>query len=156
MFQSLRLRVAYRSSALSTHETGQLKERKRSRTPSSSSGVVEQSPLSSCVYSANPTGTVGRGGGGNEGGEKDTRARGREGGREEGKRKNRQSSAAIYLKSFLTCRPENHIRSCSFTRVVKQRSSIYALVEEMLRHLPTLDPEWSLTGDCTGQGADMC
>lgn len=68
------------------------RRRSSAGTPSPSSGVVEQSPLSSCVYSTNPTGTVGRGGGGRrggseyrEGGEKDRRARGREGGREERK-----------------------------------------------------------------------
>lgn len=63
------------------------RRRSSAGTPSPSSGVVEQSPLSSCVYSTNPTGMVGRGGKG----EWAQRGRGerhkseREGGREERK-----------------------------------------------------------------------
>lgn len=99
--------------------------RRRSSAGTPSSGVVEQSPLSSCVYSANPTGTMGRGGGGGgggnehrEGGEKDTRARGRE----EGKRENRQSCAAVWkwISAFL---PRGTVETCSQThkRLLKSK-----------------------------------
>lgn len=58
--------------------------RRRSSAGTPSSGVVEQSPLSSCVYSTNPTGTLGRGRRREgrdhiEGGEKGTSAEGRKG-----------------------------------------------------------------------------
>ena len=75
-----------------------------------SSGVVEQSPLSSCVYSSNPTGTVGRGGGGGgrRGREHRERERGRrerherEGGREEGKSSEQRCSLKMkWISVFL-------------------------------------------------------
>ena len=73
------------------------RRRSSAGTPSPSSGVVEQSPLSSCVYSTNPTGTVGRGGG--ESTEREERkTQGREGGREGGRRE-KIVRAALLLRS---------------------------------------------------------
>jgi len=106
-------------------------------TPRLSSGVVEQSPLSSCVYSTNPTGTEGRrrGRGGGEGTQRGRRERHRHEG--EGGRKEKRTCMAQFK------RVQKRHTICHWTAKLKM---FYVLTSDHLITVVNISSQWIIFG----------